>query len=259
MPAPPLFLVEKAAGLAVDGALGDAAAGALAPRQADAFCAEYRRIAICRLLATGEVDGFLDFLVRSAQAHLHILGRTPEDRKMTSLSFPLLDALAAGADTLAREIAARTRSTWHQGEEYEDDFLYFHLLAQRFAAGRGLADLEGDVARLDALGGDDGRAALLLALLRRKQDALESGIEAFVEARRAEEREARSGGWLSPDDAATFAKVSVELLALLRLADAAGLTTPRNVPLAPSTARFGAAPALDPDAWRRLPSFRTLR
>jgi hypothetical protein len=254
-----MFLVEKAAGLAIEGALGAAARGALAPARAASLCREYRRVAVCRLLATGEPDGFLEFLVRSAQAHLHALERTPEDRKLTSLSLPFLDAVAAGAGPLAREIAARTRTTWSRGEEYEDDFLYFHLLAQRFGLGRSTPALAGDVARLEALGGEDGRAALLLAILRADQAALEAALEAFVEARRAEEREARSGGWLSAEDAATFAKVSVELLALLRLAEAAGLTAPRNVPLAPSTVRVCAAPPLDADAWRRLPSYRSFR
>lgn len=259
MPNAPIFLVEKAAGLALEGALGAAFAGTLPQKNAEAFCREYRRIAVCRLLATGKAEGFFEFLARAAQAHLHLLGKTPEDRKLTSLSSPFLDAVAAGAPALAREIATRTRATWFRGEEYEDDFLYFHLLAQAFGLGRRPSELDAEIARLEALGGEDGRAALLIALLRREQDALDDAIPAFVEARKAEQDEARKGGWLSPDDDATFAKVSVELLALLRLAEGAGLATPRNVPLAPSTARQGAAPALDPDAWQRLPSYRTLR
>ncbi len=258
MPSPPPFLVEKAAGLAIEGALG-VAIGGLPPQRAASFCREYRRVAVCRLLATGKADGFFDFLARSAQAHLHLLGKTPDDRKMTSLSLPFLDAVACGAGGLAKEIAGRTRTTWNQGEEYEEDFLYFHLLAQHFGLGRGASDLAAGRDRLLALGpGEDGRAALLLALLGREQDGFDGGLEVFVEARRAEEREARQGGWLSPDDAATFAKVSVELLGLLRLAEQSGLRVPRNVALAPSTARTGSAPVLDADAWRRLPPLRKL-
>ncbi len=54
----------------------------------------------------------------------------PDEEKITSEVKPSFDALGGGYFDAAQAIAARSRATWHQGREYEEDFLYAHFLLQ---------------------------------------------------------------------------------------------------------------------------------
>jgi hypothetical protein len=60
------------------------------------------------------------------------------------------------------------------------------------------------------------------------------------------------GGALMEEAASTEGNLSVEELALVRLAEHQGLKTERDYLHVPSTARKGGRIALPPDGWRRL-------
>jgi len=256
----PPFLVEKAAAIELEKALPALVQRRVNARQAAALCRRYRRIAVCRLLATASPSDFLAWLAMSAQAFLHWLEGVPEEAKLGSLSDPFLDAVACDASDLAAGIARSAAATWRAGEEYEDDFLYFRFLMSHFGLPPDAKETLPLLERYEALaGGNDPRTDVCRALFARDQKRFDEGIEALVQHWQEKTREADERGMLSPDDAATTAHVSVELLALLRLAKAAGLATGVDHPLAPSlgrrTDRFR-PPA--PDAWRTFPSYRTL-
>jgi hypothetical protein len=256
----PPFLVEKAAGIEIADALSAAQSRKLDGRAMAAFCALYRRIAIARLLSTGSSNDFLTWLAMGAQAFLHWLEGVPEEAKLGRLSEPFLDAVACGASDLAAGIARSAATTWRTGEEYEDDFLYFRFLMSYFGLRSDAKETLPLLERYEALAaGNDPRADVCRALFARDQERFDEAIEALVQHWQEKTREADERGMLSPDDAATTAHVSVELLALLRLATAAGLATGIDHPLAPSIARRTdrfRPPA--PDAWRTFPSYRTL-
>ena len=87
---------------------------------------------------------------------------------------------------------------------------------------------------------------LLLAILG--QPGCDSDHRAEVAEQLDEER-------LLPEDAQTTAKVWVELLALLRLAERAGLAVPGELAFAPSVARrLERAKLPGPDDWRQGPA-----
>lgn len=254
----PIFLVEKAAGLTLEQAVPMLQRRTPDARKAAGFCRLYRRIAIARLLSSGTPGDFFTWLVMGAQAFLHWASGTPEERKIGSLSHPFFDAVAAGAHDLARAIAAASAQAWRQGEEYEDDFLYLRFLMDHLGLRSSGAGSVLD--RLETLAEDgDPRVDVCRALLARDGRRFANGVEGLEASWLAETREAAERDMLSPDDAATTAHVSTELLALLEGARLAGLPLEEEYRLAPSNARrLDLARLPGPDAWRDLPRFRQL-
>lgn len=256
----PVFLVEKAAAITLEQALPQLVNRSADARRADAFCRLYRRVGIAQLLSNGTPEGFFEWLAMGGQAFLHWASGTPEAKKIGSLSHPFFDALAAGAHDLARAIASAAAQTWKQGEEYEDDFLYVRFLMDHVALrAPGAAAL---LDRLEALAGDaDPRLSACRGLLTKDRDRFARAVESLDAALVSQAEEAEERGTLSPDDAATTAVVSTELLALLEAARVAGLPVEAEYRLAPSLARrldLARARAPAPDAWRHLPSYRQL-
>lgn len=254
----PVFLVEKAAALTLEKALPALRSRKADARKADAFCRLYRRVAIARLLASGTPEGLFKWLAMGAGAFLHWASGTPEERKLGSLSHPFLDAVAAGAGDLARAVADASAKTWKEGEEYEDDFLYLRFLMDHLGLRSPGAGALLD--RLEAITDEgDPRVAACRGLLDRDGRRFTAAIEALQASRLAELRDDAERDMLSPDDAATTARVSIELLALLEGARQAGLPLEQEYQLAPSIARrldLARLPA--PDAWQSIPSYRQL-
>jgi hypothetical protein len=254
----PPFIVEKNAALELEDALPALVSRALDARQVAAVCLRYRRIGICQLLGTGMPDGLFAWLSMSGHAFLHWLEGVPDAKKIGSLSRPWFDVVACGDGTLAGAIARRAAPAFVQGEEYEEDFLYPRILMDRFALGKGAAELAPLLDRWDALAdGADPRAGVARAVVESNQQALDDAMPKLLAAL-GDEAAAAAGPGAIPDEATT-AGVSIELLALVQLARRAGLAVEEDLPPAPSIARrverFRPPPA---DAWRNLPSYRTL-
>jgi hypothetical protein len=254
----PPFLVEKNAALEIEDALPALVSRTLDAHQVAAVCARYRRIGICQLLGSGMPDGFFTWLAMSAQAFLHWLSGVPDAEKVGSLTRPWLDAVACGFGGLAQEIARCAAPAFTQGEEYEEDFLYLRVLMDRFSLGKDAAALAPLLDRWDALAdGKDPRAPLARALVQGDAQLLRDAMPALLRELETES-EAAFGPSALPDDAAT-AHVSIELLAVVQLAARAGFTLEEDLPLAPSIARrVRWAKPPGPDAWRKLPSYRSL-
>lgn len=206
----------------------------------------HRAAGIARLLTEADGAAFRQCLVRSAEARLQLLqwatgARRPFNRfTATSQHGPLCDALAAGADALARDIARLASDTPVKGYEDEEDFLHGRLL--------GLLALDEDVVAgkveplLDALervlgGNVTPRLAMGRALMTRRQEDFDAALDALL-AEHASTHDARARAMSVEDESSlTERHVSVEGLALLRLAHGRGLTVQAEYIFLPGLAR----------------------
>jgi len=251
----PLLLIEKNSLVQLQAVLPRVLAGQVTQAQMMSVCALYRRIGIARLFLSGLPDGFFVEISRSARAFLFFLQRTDDTAKTTSRSEPFFDAIVCGDTEAEREIARGSRATWNPGEEYEDDFLYLRILMERFTLALPTAQLQARLDRYAAFLGsrEDPRLDVCRALAAADAALFEEALGRLLDARTRELRKRIEAERLSPDDVTTTAHLSVEVLALLRLAERAGLTPDEHYPLAPSVARrLHRARLPHPDAWRQF-------
>jgi|GEM_PF-1153305 len=235
----PLPLIEKNSLIQLQMALPRVLARQVTQVQMMSVCALYRRMGIAQLFLSGLPDGLFEELSRSARAFLFFLQGTDDAAKTTSRSEPYFDAIACGDADAERQIAQHSRATWNPGEEYEDDFVYVRVLMERFTLAASTGQLDATMKRYESLptAGDDVRFTLCQALVAADAQRFEEGLGLLLEVRTRELRKRIEAERLSPDDASTTAHLSVEVLALLRLAERARLPTEMHYPLAPSVAR----------------------
>ncbi|OJT24229.1 hypothetical protein BO221_13690 [Archangium sp. Cb G35] len=218
----------------------------------------YRRIAIAELLSTADPSPFFQNLFKSGRTFLHFLQNAPDAEKTTSKSEPLFDAIACRDREGALALAKSSRMMFASGKEYEEDFFYIRFLMDRLVAGASSDSAQQWLAPWAELAQDDFRLAVCMALDRRDQTAFDKAIEAAIVELLAHIEALRAKDVLPPDDAATTAHVSTEVLAWLELAEASGLAVARDYPLAPSLARqFGVLQHPPPDAWRIIETRRS--
>ncbi|QSQ23712.1 immunity 49 family protein [Pyxidicoccus parkwayensis] len=205
-----------------------------------------RAAGIARLLTEVDRDAFRLCLQHSAEARRQLLqwaigARRPFNRfTATGHHGPLCDALAVGADELARDIVRLSSDTPVKAYEHEEDFLYARLL--------GLLALDADAAPgraeplLDALehvleGQEAPRLAMGRALVARKQDAFDAALDDLL-TEHASRHDAMARIMSAEDECSlTERYVSVEGLALLRLAQRRGLAVQTEYIFLPSLAR----------------------
>lgn len=216
------------------------------------LCSLFRRIGVVRLFLMGRPEHFLPYLQMSGQAFLAFLRSTGDEQKRTGKSAPWFDAVASGSPALAAEIARASRTTFHDGREYEVDFLYHWFLMCLISGdapeGRLEAMLDRYTSTLD--GDDDIRIEICRSLNQRDSERFNGALLALMEEERKIFKERHQKAQLDPDVFVTTAKLSVEGLALAALADSRGMTTQRDYPLMPSIARhWGRAVVLPHEAW----------
>ncbi|WNZ62544.1 hypothetical protein QEG98_01475 [Myxococcus sp. MxC21-1] len=250
----PLPLIEKNSLIQLQMVLPRVLARQVTQAQMMSVCTLYRRMGIAQLFLSGLPDGFFEELSRSARAFLFFLQGTDDSAKTTSRSEPYFDAIASNDIEAEREIAQHSRATWNSGEEYEDDFLYVRILMERFTLAASTARLEVAMSRYEGLptAGGDARLPLCQALVAADAQRFEENLGRLLDARARELRKRIEAERLSPDDATTTAHLSVEVLALLRLAERARLPTELHYPLAPSVARrLDRARLPHPGSWQQ--------
>ncbi|TQF09800.1 hypothetical protein FJV41_42795 [Myxococcus llanfairpwllgwyngyllgogerychwyrndrobwllllantysiliogogogochensis] len=218
------------------------------------FCENYRIRGIGRFLLYGDAEALHACLYKSGRAYLSLMEKVPESQWVTSRSAPFFDALAAQDLDGAREIARRARRTWQQGMEYKEDFLYVHFLMSRFFLGETDARLVELLADYEQVlqGSEDLRLPLCHALLKGDGEEVARALETFLVAERARQDRLLQREKISEERWATVAQVSVEGLALMTLAEHAGLPLVGEFPFVPSLARARGRPRLPVDSWRSL-------
>lgn len=215
-----------------------------------AFCAFHRKAGIASLFMSGLPDEFFEGLFKSARAFADALGRMPAAEKATGKAEPFFDAVACNDSRGARLIAAASPGSHNPDLEYEEDFLYMRALME-WDAGEAQA-LPGRLARWEELaeGRMDLRLEIVRALSGRDSEGFNAGLGTLMGELRDEYAEgARRDAYLQ-EDLQTVLRLSVEGLALARLAERAGLAPDREFPLMPSAARIGGNVVdLPDDAW----------
>lgn len=250
---PRLPLVEKASGMTIADVLrrkpqiqtlsGDAVL---------ILCTHYRRVALCQWLTRLDIDGLFTGLANSAWLYAHWLAGNDDAAKRTSRVDPFFDAVVSGAESAVMAIIVASRATWHQGREYEDDFCYARVL-QLLALGKD-AEVGPLLARWRVVsGGDEPRFAVCAGLLAKAPDEVRSAIEAVVDSILETVRERQSAESGDPDARVTTDRLSLEGLALIRLARRRGMNITLShvqIPDPLPTATTALLPG--PDAWRQV-------
>ncbi|MDY7230925.1 Imm49 family immunity protein [Hyalangium rubrum] len=201
-------------------------------------------LAIAVLLAEADTANFFRHLAMSGEAHRQLLLEAREAGKAvrfaTSGNFlPFCDAVVSGQEFLAREIANLSPGQWVPGEEYEEDFVYgrflHFLLLEGFQTSPRQKALLDRMAMLDEE--PNARQQLCRALFEKGPKAFETAlIDALREhERHCEELEARQ--FASSARSQTEKYIFIEGLALLRMAEGAGISTATEYRLMPSLAR----------------------
>ncbi len=96
------------------------------------FCRLYRISGICSLFLEGRPQVFAKNLYKSGRAFLFFLQNSNVHVKVLSKAGPFFDSIASNDLDCALEIAKNSRLTWHENEEYEDDFQYILFLMKHF-------------------------------------------------------------------------------------------------------------------------------
>lgn len=203
-------------------------------------------------LLTGEpVERMQAELAKSGRAYLHFLRGSAEKAKATGRGTSFFDAIAAGDLECAREISRHSRPTHNPDGEYEEAFLYVFLLMKRFFLNGSPAECRELLQRYEeALDGlADPRLEICRALLDGDARAFGAALSEHLERAQAAALERIAAGMMPQEQAATEAHLSVEGLALVRLAEAVGLPTDPNYATVPSLARSSAPTAFPADAW----------
>lgn len=207
----------------------------------------FRISAVGAILLGSDSEAFYHQLTGSGQVRRYFLercGEQPEFKsayRATGNSRAFLDVVAARQLTLAREIVSFSSPVWWEGEEYEEDFYYAHLLHLLVEEERPVLQLVETVDRLEeALEGDHpGRLLVCRSLVEEDEGAFGEGFAGLLEARELELEEMSDGFW--PNDRIEHraeSQVFVEGLALLNLADLAGLKTEAEYRFCPLATRL---------------------
>lgn len=233
--------------------------GKLDARRVLAFCENYRVLAIGSLLLTGRSKHFSFFLPQSGRAFSHYLAHAGAAGPRLSLYAPFFDAVGAGDFEGAADIARRSRGSWAQGEEYEEDFLFVAFLMRHFFLEAPVAECEDLLARYERAlqGAEDLRLDLCRALLQGDSEAFNDALTRYLEDRKTTQDKRSETTVLSEEEKATWAHVSIEALALVRLAERKGLETEEEYLFVPSIAREAGKVLVDVEAWKQ-PSLESL-
>lgn len=202
-------------------------------------CLLYRRLAVGSLLAASDPRSFYTYLFKSSRAFVHFLRTAPAKEKLTSKAEPFFDAVACRDDEAAREMASLCPRTADTTREYEEDFLSVWLPMAYFYGNVPREALQPELELFAKLTEEnpDPHLDICRGLLDADQRLFDQGLEALIEQKLKAYEKARKYEELNADEAATTAHVSTEVLALLELAQRAGLSVSPEHPLAPGIAR----------------------
>jgi hypothetical protein len=218
------------------------------------FCRNLRIAGIGDLLLHARSMRFRLRLSYSGRVFLHAWKRMPEVRELSfsEAAASMMDAMAAGDFDSAREIAAGSRRTWFQGEEYEEEFLFHDVIAQLELLGGPRSLIDEELARWEAAlaGSPDPRLAVCQALAKGDAEAFDASLRTFLQEREQEYEALFADGALAPEDAMTEGKLSIVGVALARIADRHGLAIAPDYVHVPSLTRDRTPLGLSPDAWR---------
>ncbi|MFP2930628.1 hypothetical protein ACLESO_36605 [Pyxidicoccus sp. 3LG] len=239
---------------AVLGRISPQAPRAALVRDVGTACLHLHTLGVASLLVDGDPKDFFLNLGRAAESWrrlLALLRARGEPPPPATLQAPLLGAVATGHWELARRIIQDSATQWQpESEEYEDDadwaLLLQQLIAPREDAPGHTAAL---LARLERSGAETYAERLELARALEQHDG-PAFLEAFEAIRLTHGLlvEKRANSFTTPVDRfAPYRYIWFEGLALLRLAERAGLGTEERFLYCPPLARVRIRVPVDED------------
>jgi hypothetical protein len=216
----------------------------------DTLILQLEGLGLCHLLDLADEGRFRENLVRAGHARRFYLRRSrlehnDDDRHLAlSRTRAVLDALVAGALPVARDVAALSGDAWHPDWEYEDDFCFYLLVHSIVKQPDPFPTPEARaiVARFERSveGGASPHLDVSRALIARDAVAFRRALVTLLEAEAEQIKADRSSPAVLERDILYWPKsrVSIDGLALLKIAELLGLSVPGELPLCPRPARL---------------------
>jgi hypothetical protein len=212
--------------------------------------AKLRSLAILTLVVKADSDAFCHGLIRSSRARQTYLSRVEQaglvddHHRCLGRFDPVLDAIAAGAFGEVQRIRALSPRTFRAGHEYEDDHAYARILHDLCEDAPTAEDLSSGLDELEKASADlnSPRFPVCRALVERSQGGFDESFEDLLRFHASEVAKEKARGRLEDVQVIAERRVSIEGLAILRLAEKRGLATERDYLYCPSLARLPAGP-----------------
>lgn len=217
------------------------------------FSQRFRIVGIGSLLLSGTATHLHDYLHKSARAFIHFLRSGPRAWPCSKAD-AFFDAVACGDVQAATELAQLAPRAADRSVEYPEDFFYARFLMDHFFLGAGAEEGKELLERYEAAleGDEDPRLGACRSLLVGDAEALDASLTRMMEARESRYGKLADKGLLREELLATEGVVSVEGLALVRLAATQGLVVSDEHLFIPSVAREVAPPHYAADDWQQL-------
>ncbi|WNG50109.1 hypothetical protein F0U60_42795 [Archangium minus] len=228
--------------------------GEATQREVLTFCENHRLMGIGWILLLCDSSAFQRHLYHSGRVFLHSLLNGGATQHILSRASPFFDAIGAHDFDGARQLASCSRRTHEAGTEYEEDFLYVRFLMDHCVLDQPENEGRAMLQRMERVlqGSEEPRLEVCQALLARDEQRFEEALNQFLTSEEQRNERLYQAQRLSRERWSTEARLSVEGLALVMLAEHLGLSTQHEYPRIPSVARSRVAPREAPDAWRRL-------
>ena len=184
-------------------------------------CRAYRVRGICRLFLEGLPGPLHADLQNSGKTFLQYLKSARDDELVTSKGTPFFDSIAGNDFETARQIAAHSRHTWNNDEEYEDDFLYVDFLMKHFFMDGGEDEIEKILQKFADLVGDESspRLDVCQAFVNRDGQAFDEALGDLILEYQAYYQEGFSRDEILEEVWATEGHLFIEGLALIRMGE----------------------------------------
>jgi len=223
-------------------------------RQVLAACNNFRIAGIGELFVTGRAAHLHRRLHQSARLLGTVLPTLPGSTRATGRARPFIDAVAANDDDAALTIASLCKRNWTKGEEFEEDFLFHEILMQRFFLGASSPACRPMLVRYEkTLGGtDDARLDVLRSLIDPDTVPFKVAVATYLKERAHDLAEKENSGGIAGDLLATEWHLSVEGIALTRLARRLSLPTDRQFLHVPAVALELPTEDWGRSNWRRI-------
>lgn len=216
----------------------------------DVLALQLEGLALCHLFELADQSKFRENLVRSGHSRRFFLRRSAQEKNhhdrhlALSRTRAFLDALVAGSLAVARDIAVLSPEDWNRDWEYEDDFCFYWLLhgivkqPQAFPTAATPALLHRYEQSLQ--GGESVHLDVARALCARDGGAFADALRALLAAEQKQIEGDRSSAAVHERNILFWPKsrISIEGLALLKVAELLGMPVPDDLPLCPALARL---------------------
>lgn len=214
----------------------------------------YRMLAISSLLLVDDERAFFLNLNNSAYAFLYIGEKLKPHDIVVSKSGAFFDAVACRNDDTARRIARLCPVTHKPDMEYEDDFIFVYFLMKKYYLDAPPEELVTMIARYEELlkGDHDPNLEMCKALQSGDAERFNESLCELIEKRAAYYRKVIDDESISPEDAAIEARLYVEGLALLNLAEKSGMQIREEYAYIPDKLRAQAVTTTNAEDWKTL-------